>query len=158
MCFLSESTQLHLKLLARGLRVCGRSRTQNQVCSDSRDQFLFPVMFLSIECLRHARPCSRHVYTNNLLSFSWQHQEMGIVIVPTLRWKMKPREILCSEETRSWKEVKTRCEPGQCLQKTRGGFCVSLPHSRGHQEHFNWSLKLEVYRPYSSTIIQNKIK
>lgn len=73
MHFLSESVRLCLKWLARGLRWCGRSRTQNQVCSDSRDQFLFQVMFPSIECWRHARPRSRHVYTNNFLSFSWQH-------------------------------------------------------------------------------------
>lgn len=62
---------------------------------------------------------------------------MGIVTVPTLKMENEAqRSSVCSAEVR--KEVNTRGEPGQCLQrKDLRRLLDPRPHSNGHREHLN---------------------
>jgi len=62
-----------------------------------------------------------------------------MVIVPTLKMENEAqRSSVCSAETWSWKEVQTRCEPGQYLQKKDPRWLLhESATSNGHKEHFN---------------------
>lgn len=78
------------------------------------------VIFLAIECLLQTRHRARHFDTHDILSCSQQHEEVNLVIVPTLKIEIAAqRGSVFHPGTHSEEEAQAPSEPGSLYPEER---------------------------------------